>query len=237
MGLDPPPAVIGRCAPAAEGQRYRIGAHVQFPGQVEGHQLGLLCLHGRLVRKEPACVVVRAGGLGYRVSVPLSTYEALPRVGEDVELLLHLAVREDEWRLFGFQREDEREAFLALLRVAGVGPVLAQGVLSGLGPAELARAVREGDVRALTRVKGVGRKTAERIAVELKDLWGSGGPGDRPGASRPTSGPLEEAVRALEALGHAPEEARRRVQAAAAHLAEGEATPEAAALVRRALRL
>lgn len=195
-------------------------------------------LNGRLVRKEPAHVVVQTGGIGYRVLVPLSTYEALPRVGESVHLVLHLAVREDEWRLFGFLREEEREGFRALLRVAGVGPVLALGVLSGMTPNELARAVRENDVRALTRVKGVGKKTAERIAIELRDVWGDAGPtpSGSPGGTVP-AGPLQEAIRALEALGHAGDEARRRVDAAHAQLGGDDATPDVTALVRLALRL
>lgn len=194
-------------------------------------------LHGRLTRKEPAFVVVTAGGIGYRVLVPLSTYEALPRAGQDVDLLLHLVVREDEWRLFGFATEQEREAFRTLLRVAGVGPVLALAILGGLGPGELARVVREGDIKALVRVKGVGRKTAERIAVELKDAWGQrGGAVAGSGGAPPVEGPLAQAVRALEALGHAPDEARRRVDAAAGK-AKGEATEDVAALVRAALRL
>lgn len=193
-------------------------------------------LHGRLTRKEPAFVVVTAGGIGYRVLVPLSTYEALPRAGQDVDLLLHLVVREDEWRLFGFATDEEREAFRTLLRVAGVGPVLALAILGGLGPGELARVVREGDIKALVRVKGVGRKTAERIAVELKDAWGQRGAVAGSGGAPPVEGPLAQAVRALEALGHAPDEARRRVDAAAGK-AKGAAPEDVAALVRAALRL
>ena len=193
-------------------------------------------LHGRLTRKEPAFVVVTAGGIGYRVLVPLSTFEVLPRTGQDAELLLHLVVREDEWRLFGFATDDEREAFRTLLRVAGVGPVLALAILGGLGPGELARVVREGDIKALTKVKGVGRKTAERIAVELKDAWGERGSVPGAGVAALVEGPQAQAVRALEALGHAPDEARRRVDKAAQN-AKGDAADDVAALVRAALRM
>lgn len=194
-------------------------------------------LHGRLTRKEPAFVVVTAGGIGYRVLVPLSTFEALPRAGQDADLLLHLVVREDEWRLFGFATEDERDAFRTLLRVAGVGPVLALAILGGLGPGELARVVREGDIKALTRVKGVGRKTAERIAVELKDAWGQRASVPGPGGAPVVEGPKAQAVRALEALGHAPEEARRRVEGAAQKAEGSAAADDVAALVRAALRM
>src|SRR5687767_10623025 len=126
-------------------------------------------IQGRLTAREPARVVVEAGGLGYLLHVPLSTWEALPPVGEEVRLLLHLAVREDEWRLYGFATPGEREAFRGLLRVSGVGPAVSLGLLSGLGAEALVRAVGQGDARALTRVKGVGKKTAERIVLDLRE--------------------------------------------------------------------
>ncbi len=191
-------------------------------------------LHGRLARKEPSAVVVETAGIGYRVAIPLGTFETLPRPGEEVRLLLHLVVREDEWRLFGFATESERLAFRTLLKVSGVGPGLALAVLGGVGPDALARAVRDGDVRALMRIKGVGRKTAERIAVDLKDAWGERGP-LAPGTTSVDDGPVGQAMRALEALGHAPDEARRRVDAVRSPGDGGDA--DVATLVRAALRI
>lgn len=198
-------------------------------------------IRGTLTQKEPAFVVVETAGIGWRIQVPLPTYEALPRVGAEVFLLLHLVLREDEWRLHGFADEDTRTAFRTLLRVSGVGPSVALAVLGTLGAAALRRALAEGDVRALLRVKGVGRKTAERILVELRgSLPEPVGGGAR--ASR-DAGPVEEAVRALESLGYAPDDARARVQSLLEPAAEGTAVQrlvpadaDAAALVRAALR-
>jgi Holliday junction DNA helicase RuvA len=188
-------------------------------------------IHGRLVHRDPASAVIEAGGIGYRVHVPLSTYEALPAVGEQATLLLHLTVREDEWRLYGFAAAEERAVFQALLRVSGVGPVMALGLISGFRPAELRAAVGGADVKALTRVKGVGRKTAERIVVELRDVWKDGEDGGSP--FQAPAGPLADAVRALESLGLDAGEARRRVER---HAAEAGGEIDTGDLVRRALR-
>lgn len=189
---------------------------------------------GTLLQREPASAVIEAAGLGYRVQIPLSTYEALPRAGEQATLLLHLAVREDEWRLYGFAGEEERLVFRALLRVNGVGPVMALSLLSGFEPIEFQAAVAGGDVRGLTRVKGVGRKTAERIIVELRDVWKDAI--GLEGAVAPAvdaDGPVEDAIRALESLGLDGTEARKRVLR---HIKEGAADTDAAALIRLALR-
>ena len=174
-------------------------------------------IHGRLRQSEPARAVVDAAGIGYEISIPLSTYETLPPADAEVSLLLHLVVRETEWRLFGFATSGERDVFRALLRVNGVGPTMAISLLSGFAPADLCAAVTQSDVRALTRVKGVGKKTAERIVVELrdvvsKDLLGSATP---TGAGSATSDLMEDAIRALQQLGVDPAEARRRVEARA----------------------
>lgn len=174
--------------------------------------------------------VIETGGIGYRVHIPLSTYEALPPEGSEAVLLLHLVVRDDEWRLFGFAGPEERAVFLALLRVSGVGPVLALSLLSGLRPAEFRNAVASSDWKTLTGVKGVGRKTAERIVVELRDVWQAaeavaGDPRD--GGD---TGPQADAVRALESLGLDGAEARKRVRKHAAD------TTGVSDLVRRALR-
>jgi Holliday junction DNA helicase RuvA len=190
-------------------------------------------IQGRLSAKEPARIVVEAGGLGYLLQVPLSTYDALPAVGREVRLLLHPVVREDEWRLYGFGTPRERDVFRDLLRVSGVGPALSLSLLSGLGPEALVKAVGEGDVRSLTNVRGVGRKTAERLVVDLKERWPAGSVGGAAAAGRAVEGPGADAVRALEALGLERGEAEQRVArtlpADGAALGVGE-------IVRRALR-
>lgn len=187
-------------------------------------------IHGRVLVREPARVVVEAGGLGYLLHVPLGTFDALPAVGAEVRLLLHLVVREDEWRLYAFATAREREAFRDLLRVSGVGPALALVLLSGLGHDALLEAVRSGDVRALVRVKGVGKKTAERVVVELKERWAAGA--EAPGVTLAPQGVAGDAVRALVALGLEPAEAARRLEA----LGEAGRGMAVADLVRRALR-
>ena len=191
-------------------------------------------IRGSLVRREPAAAVVETAGLAYRLHIPLSTYEVLPAVGEEVSLLLHLAIRDDEWRLYAFATDEERAIYRALMRVSGVGPVLALSLLSGFTPAEFRSTVAGEDVRALMRAKGVGRKTAERIVVELRDVW-KGEPGIAAGVTPGSegAGAVEDAVRALESLGLDGAEARKRV---AKQLVDGAEVPDAAALIRRALR-
>ncbi len=191
----------------------------------------LHAIQGRLDRQGPTRVLLETGGLTFEVHVPLSTYEKLGPSGSQARLLVHLHIREDEWRVFGFVTAEERQAFRALLKVAGVGPTTALALLSGFRPGELGRAVTQGDARALTRVKGVGKKTAERIVVELRDVLGEGaGAGaELPEGDRRT---VEDALAALAALGFDPSEARRRLEKAIkAGGAEG-----VSELVRRALR-
>ena len=169
-------------------------------------------LKGRLLSKEPARCVVEAGGIGYLVHVPLSSFERLPALGAEVCLRLHLVVREDDWRLFGFASEEERELFRACLKVSGVGPVTALALLSGLSPREFRAAVVAGDVKALTQVKGIGKKTAERMVVELRDALALEGAevGGTAVAWVP-AGPLAEAALALVALGLDPADAQSRL--------------------------
>lgn len=192
----------------------------------------LYAVRGRLERLGPTRLLVEAGGVVFDCHVPLSTYEALPADGEEARVLVHLVIREDEWRMFAFATGEERDAFRALLRVTGVGPTIALALLSSFAPGELGRAVTRGDASALTRVKGVGRKTAERIVVELRDVLAAGD-GAGPGAAPPDDAPhVVDAVAALLALGFDAAEARRRVDKA---LRAG-AGKDVGELVRRALR-
>lgn len=188
-------------------------------------------VRGRLAEKEPTRCVVETGGFGYVIAVPTSTGDRLPRVGEDVRLLLHLVVPErgGDWRLFGFLTADERALFRACLGVSGVGPSTALALVSGMPPNAFRLAIAAGDVTALTRIKGVGRKTAERLVVELRGAVEPGGP------AAPTlkpEGPVAEAHAALVALGLDPNEAAERLR----RLPDAATTP-VADLVRQALRM
>jgi Holliday junction DNA helicase RuvA len=126
-------------------------------------------LRGTLLEKRPNEVVVEAGGVGYEVQIPISTFTALPEEGKNVALRIHTHVREDALALFGFFTIQERAVFERLISVSGIGPKLAITVLSGLATADLVAAIRTGDVAKLVRIPGVGKKTAERIVLELKD--------------------------------------------------------------------
>jgi Holliday junction DNA helicase RuvA len=126
-------------------------------------------IEGVLVDKSFPQVVVSCGGVGYEIDVPMSTFYPLPRAGEPVTLLTHLVVREDAHLLFGFLTAAERAAFRQLLKISGVGPKVALAVLSGLSVEDLAAAVTDGDAGRLTKVPGIGKKTAERLVLELRD--------------------------------------------------------------------
>jgi Holliday junction DNA helicase RuvA len=188
---------------------------------------------GRLAAKSADRVVVlTSGGVGYDVVVPLGVMERLPGVGASVTLATELVVREDGWSLYGFLDEAERLLFRRLLTVSGVGPRIAVALLSTLGAERGARAIRNKDIGALSQVTGVGRKLAERLALELGDKLGELVGGEA--ASSPVSGPAEQALRALERLGYGSAEAERALRQA---LAGDGATADAEGLVRRALDL
>jgi len=168
-------------------------------------------LRGTLEHKSSPRLLIDVCGVGYEVEVPLSTLCELPEAGAQVRLLTHFVVREDTQALYGFLTERERETFRSLIRISGVGPKLALAILSGLNPSELAACVHCGDSSALVRLPGVGKKTAERLLVELKDrLPAPDGLSTMPGTS-PT-GVLGEALAALQALGYKPAEASRLLQ-------------------------
>jgi Holliday junction DNA helicase RuvA len=126
-------------------------------------------LRGTLVEKHPNQVIVDAGGVGYDVLIPISTYSALPEAGSEVRLRIHTHVREDTIALFGFFTSEEKSIFEKLISVSGIGPSLAVKVLSGMSTSDLIPAIRNGSVEYLVRIPGVGRKTAERMVLELKD--------------------------------------------------------------------
>ncbi len=126
-------------------------------------------LTGRIVEKEPHQVVVDVGGLGYRASIPLSTYYTLPAPGQQVTLRIHTHVREDLLALYGFSTHEEQELFERLIEISGIGPRLALAILSGLPAADLVAAISEGDAGRLRGIPGVGLKTAERVVLEMRD--------------------------------------------------------------------
>jgi len=129
-------------------------------------------LDGILVSKSPTEITIDVSGVGYAVSIPLSTYEKLNGINRRVKVFTYLHVREDAMQLYGFATEEERELFRLLISVSGIGPRTAQGVLSGMNASELKQAILSGNVALLTTIQGVGRKTAERIVVELRDKMG-----------------------------------------------------------------
>jgi Holliday junction DNA helicase RuvA len=164
---------------------------------------------GTLLGIEHQTALVDVGGVGYEIECPISTLCELPSVGQTVTLLTHFVVREDAQLLYGFLTHDDRESFRILIKISGVGPKLAIGVLSGLSGDELAAAVERDDVATLTRLPGVGKKTAERLLVELRGRMTSTG---RTQSSNAVS-PVEEAVLGLIALGYKEAEARKAINA------------------------
>ncbi|RUL76724.1 Holliday junction branch migration protein RuvA [Dyella choica] len=188
-------------------------------------------LRGILVSKQPPWLLVEVGGVGYELEAPMSTIYDLPATGKEVTLLTHHAVKEDSVALYGFLHESERVSFRNLLKVSGIGAKTALAVLSGVSTQDFARLVQAGDVVALTKIPGIGKKTAERIVVELRDrvdglgvslpgLAAAGAPAD----------PAAEATVALQQLGYKPAEASRLVQKAV------EPGDSAETIIRKALR-
>jgi len=157
-------------------------------------------IRGTLAEKEPTRIVVEAAGVGYELLVPLSTYEKLPRTGSEVKVLTYHCVREDDEILFGFATEDEKGLFAQLTSVSGVGPKIALAILSGSSVGELAMAIAGGDAKRLAAIKGVGKKTAEKICVELRDKVKEFAFAGRDGTGG-ASPVVRDAVAALRALG------------------------------------
>lgn len=189
-------------------------------------------LRGRLARKDTHEVVVDVAGVGYRVAIPLSTFYRLGEPGSEVSLFTHTHVREDTLALFGFLTSAEQALFERLIAVSGVGPKLAVAILSGIEAPDLVTALKSSDVARLTRIPGVGRKTAERLVVELKDkMLGLEAAGVEPSPTATGSSAQDDLVSALLHLGYSRPEAERGVERA---LKEGEGPFED--LLRRSLR-
>jgi len=189
-------------------------------------------LSGTLLEVAPPHLVVDVNGVGYEVEAPASVFDTLPEIGQPVVLRTHLQVSQDHQTLYGFASAAERALFRQLQKISGIGAKLALTILSGASGEALARYVADGDVGSLTRLPGIGKKTAERIIVELRDKLedlpasigvGAGGEASEPGA-------LREAGEALRALGYRASEVRRMINEAA----EPEMTAEE--IIRKALR-
>ncbi|HZZ92977.1 MAG TPA: Holliday junction branch migration protein RuvA [Usitatibacter sp.] len=181
-------------------------------------------IQGILVEKDFPQVIVSCHGVGYEVDVPMSTFYPLPRTGEEVTLLTHLVVREDAHLLFGFLTAPERAAFRQLLRISGVGPKVALSVLSGLSVDDLAFAVASEDSARLTKIPGIGKKTAERLVLELRDKLPKTMAGVRAEGAGAAGG---DVVSALLTLGYNDREAQAAVKQLAADLPLAEAIRQA----------
>jgi Holliday junction DNA helicase RuvA len=166
-------------------------------------------LAGTLIHKQPPLMVIDVAGVGYELEAPLSVFSDLPGIGQAVVILTHLSIKDDSHTLYGFSSEGERTLFRQLLKISGIGAKLALSILSGASGQELARFVAERDSASLTRIPGIGKKTADRIIIELKDkldlmpFAGASVPGGGP--ATPTDA-LSEAITALIALGYKPQE-------------------------------
>ena len=176
-------------------------------------------IRGVLVEKKPPWLVLDVQGVGYEIEAPMTTFYQLPELHTEVNLYTHLIVREDAHLLFGFLTEGERRLFRALLKVNGVGARMALTILSGAGADEFAACIHAGDVSRLTRLPGVGKKTAERLIVEMRDRLSDWSPAPAIALGHSGPGPdqtpeaVADAISALVALGYKPQEASRYVHA------------------------
>jgi len=193
-------------------------------------------LRGKLVAASPTHVIVECNGVGYEVAIPLSSFDKLPAPGGDVRILTYLHVREDAHLLYGFMTEAERELFKLLLSVSGVGPKIALTLLGGMSAVALKGAIVSNDIKSLSRIKGVGAKTAERLCVELRDKIGAIGAFEAAGAKHALTAEdqkLNDAILAMVSLGYKQLEAHKAVHAA---IAKAGATATVEEIVRQALK-
>ncbi|MBK1618787.1 Holliday junction branch migration protein RuvA [Lamprobacter modestohalophilus] len=196
-------------------------------------------LRGEVIAKHPPQVLIECAGVGYEVEAPMSTFYDLPAVGESVTLVTHLLIRDDAHVLYGFRSEHDRALFRALLRVTGVGAKMALAILSGMDAARFAQCVEQEDIAMLSRLPGIGKKTAQRLVMEMKDRIAELGQesatsqtlgAERAAAMAAPDDPLTDAVSALVALGYKPADANRMARAAD----DGAKTSEE--IIRTALR-
>lgn len=194
-------------------------------------------ISGVILEKQAPQLVVNVNGLGYEVDAPMSTFYQLPDVGHEVKLFTHFVVREDAQHLYGFYTRDERTLFRTLLKVNGVGPRMALTILSSAAPAEFVRCVLDNDTASLVRLPGIGKKTAERLVIEMRDKlsdWYKAevpeGATLAPADKNPRHQSLQDAIAALVSLGYKHPEANRTVT----KIDDGQASSEE--LIRRALR-
>ncbi|MEY4167729.1 MAG: hypothetical protein RIR52_1553 [Acidobacteriota bacterium] len=215
-----------------------LGWFTNEPSRPRVEELVLIALiTGRLMQKEPTQAIVDVGGVGYELTIPVSTYYELGEPGSEVTLRVHTHVREDALQLFGFRTEPEKRLFLLLISVSGIGPKLAITILSGMGTDDLTRAITAGDLPRLVSVPGIGKKTAERLLVELKEKvqglamsQAAGSVGRSPLLTR--AGLSDDLVSALVNLGYPESTAGKVATSALAELPEGEFS----AVLRHALR-
>jgi Holliday junction DNA helicase RuvA len=187
-------------------------------------------LRGRLESRQPPWLVVDVGGVGYELEAPMSTFYDLPAGGSEVTLFIHYAVKEDTVALYGFLTESERTLFRNLQKVSGVGAKIALAVLSAVSADEFTRLIHGNDVAALTRIPGIGKKTAERMLVELRDRLDAPGAALRAGTGGAPRDPQSEAGIALQSLGYKPVEITRLIRDAA------EPGDSAEDIIRKALK-
>lgn len=184
-------------------------------------------LTGTLIEKDPPHIIVDVNGIGYGLLVTMQTMYQLPQCGDSITLHTHFVVREDAQTLFGFHSQQERALFRALIKVNGVGPKMALSILSGIEPDVFVQCVQDNNVTALTRIPGVGKKTAERLLVEMRDKLDDWTPAV---SSAPASSVADDAISALVALGYKQKEAEQAVK----HVYQADATSEG--LIRDALK-
>jgi len=192
-------------------------------------------LRGELVSKQPPQLVVDVNGVGYEVDAPMSTFYVLPALGKEVKLFTHLVVREDAHQLYGFATEHERGLFRSLIKINGVGPRLALTILSGISTDEFTSCVLDGDTAGLTRLPGIGKKTAERLIIEMRDKLPEISIQNESVVVRADKNqqatPISDAVNALIALGYKAHEASRMVRSV-----ENASEMESEDIIRQALR-
>ena len=174
-------------------------------------------IRGKLVSKAPPQLVVDVHGVGYEVEAPMTTFYDLPELGVELQLFTHLVVREDAHILFAFSTESDRLMFRSLIKVNGVGPKLALTILSGQSAEEFQRCIHDNDVQTLVRLPGIGKKTAERLIIEMRDrlpkVAESSGSDQAVSVNVTANSPRQEAISALCALGYKPQDASKMVQA------------------------